>query len=100
MRINRALNDAPLDKRKDLKMGSESHLSTPEIISQKGPSHFLLLYVIGRVLEKYGGSVKIDRNTNTVALSIPQKTKTACCEELEGVIDVIKPFIRLLPSHD
>ncbi len=44
--------------------------------------------------------MKIDRDTNAVALSIPQKKRTACCEELEGVIDVIKPFIRLLPSHD
>ena len=81
-------------------MGSKSHISTTEIISEKGPSYFLFLWTIRGVLEKHGGSMQIDRNTNTIVLRIPQAKKAACCEELERMKDLVKLAIRFLPSHN
>ncbi len=83
-----------------LDMGSRSHVSTRQIISEEGLPYFLLLWTLRGVLEKYGGSMKKDQNSNTVILSIPPGEKAACCEELEVMINLIKPFVRLLPSHN
>ncbi len=81
-------------------MESKSHISTREIISEKGPSYFLFLWTIRGILDKHGGSMKIDRNTNSIVLRIPKAKKAACCEELERMKDLVKLAIRLLPSHN
>jgi cell division FtsZ-interacting protein ZapD len=64
---------------------------------EKGLSYFCLLGVIRSRLEKHGGSLTVDEETNTIALSLPNDKKEACYEELKATLDTIKPLFRLRP---
>ena len=64
--------------------------------NNKGTSYFLLLMHIRAVLEKHGGVMRVDENPYTIVLSIPHDRKEACYGELEGMLDAIKRFIRIV----
>jgi hypothetical protein len=75
--------------------GRRSDFST-KAIGKKGRSHFLLLSRIRGVLEKHGGGMRVDENPLTIVLSIPRDKKGVCYEELEGMLDGVKLFVRII----
>jgi hypothetical protein len=56
------------------------------VINQQGSSYFLLLCTVRGIVEKHGGSMKLDDKTNSFVLGIPGNRKTRCFKELEDVI--------------
>jgi hypothetical protein len=66
--------------------------------NNKGASHFLLLTHLRAVVEKHGGAMRVDENPYTIVLTIPHHRKEACFYELEGMLDSIKQFVRLVPT--
>ncbi len=68
---------------------SRSGAPEPE---EKGSSHFLLLSLVRIVVEKHGGSMEIDQETNSFTVTISETQKAACFEELEGIIGPSKPL--------
>ncbi len=73
-------------------MNQKCHRRSSEILTEQGSSYFLLLCIVRGVVEKHGGSLKIDRKTNTVVLGIPQSKKVDCFKELEEIIGPVDPF--------
>jgi hypothetical protein len=81
-------------------MDGESGVSVKNDIQGKGASYYSLLGIIRSVLEKHGGTMKVDEDTNTIVLSIPRDKKKACYQALEGMLDEIKLFVRLVPFQN
>ena len=77
-------------------MKSKNNPSPPGT-SGEGDHHFLLMRRVRDVVEKYGGSVKIDQGSNSAVLSIPQSKKTACFEELQEIIGNSEPLKDFFP---
>jgi hypothetical protein len=63
-----------------------------QIFDGKGSSYFLILSAVRGIVEKHGGSMKIDEKENTFVLGIPQNRKAECLIELEQVIGPDHPF--------
>jgi hypothetical protein len=80
-----------------LTMSSNDSPSSPEIFGERESSQFLLLCIVRGVVEKHGGSMKIDRKTSSAVLSIPKSKKAACFEELEEIIGHGEPFKDFFP---
>lgn len=78
-------------------MHAKSGVSAKCKVGEKGLSYFCLLGVIRSRLEKHNGTLTVDEETNTIALSLPNDKKEACYEELKATLDMIKPIIRLRP---
>jgi hypothetical protein len=81
-------------------MNRRSGVSSKNESQGKGASYFSLLGIIRSVLEKHGGTMKVDEDTNTIVLSIPPDKKEACYRALEGMLDEVKLFVRLLPFQN
>ena len=64
---------------------------------EKGASYYSLLGIIRNILEKNGGTMKVDEDSATILLSIPPEKKESCYRQLEEMLDEIKLFVRLLP---
>ncbi len=64
----------------------------PEILTERGNTYFLLVCIVRGVVEKYGGSLKIDEKTNGIILCIPEDRETECLWELKKTVDPKKPI--------
>jgi hypothetical protein len=79
-------------------MESKKGVGSEKNVAEKGVSYFSLLGIIGIVLDKHGGALAVDEDTKTISWSLPRDKKKFCHKELEGMLEVIEPFVRLLPS--
>ena len=70
------------------------------IFDEKGSSYFLLLCAVRGIVEKHGGSMKIDEKENTFILGIPRNKKVNCFRELEQIIGPGSPFDDFPPLFD
>lgn len=68
-----------------------------QILDEKGSSYYLLLCTVRGIVEKHGGSMKLDANTNTFVLGIPHSRKMQCVEELQHVIGPLESFDDFFP---
>jgi hypothetical protein len=62
------------------------------VFTEKVGSHMLLLHMVRCVVEKHGGSIKLDEKSNSLVLSIPESKKADCFKELEDTIGPSKPL--------
>jgi hypothetical protein len=62
------------------------------VFSEKIGSHLLLLHMVRCVVEKHGGSIKLDEKNKSMFLSIPENNKAACFKELEDTIGPSRPL--------
>jgi sensor histidine kinase regulating citrate/malate metabolism len=51
--------------------------------SQKSKLRALSLYLIRSIVEKHGGTIKIDLATDTINIDVPDQEKDACAQEIE-----------------
>ena len=80
-------------------MDGKCSVSRMKEISKKGISYYSLLCIIRHVLERHGGIVEVDENTQSMVFKIPPSKKKACYEELGGMLDAVKSFVCLVPSN-
>ncbi len=64
---------------------------TPDMPDENPRRFALYCCIIRSVVEKYGGTAKVDSASCTVTLNIPQNKTTACTEELQ---EVLGPMMR------
>ena len=51
--------------------------------SQKSKLRALSLYLIRSIVEKHGGTIKIDLATDTINIDVPEQEEDACAQEIE-----------------
>ena len=79
-------------------MTRTSGVSSKKDTQGKGASYYSLLGIIRSVLEKNGGTMKLDEDTNTILLSIPPDKKEPCWLFFVRTIKNFKIFAKkLLP---
>jgi len=78
-------------------MGLANTTDTTEMFSERARVHALFTCILRPVVEKYGGTIEIDPATQSPIISIPQRTKVACFEELGELLAPGTPLNGLLP---
>jgi hypothetical protein len=80
--------------------GGNGQLQEP-IFDEKGSSYFLLLCAVRGIVEKHGGSMKIDEKENTFVLGIPSESwsKSSVQETLLMIFPLFSPLIRVPRFH-
>lgn len=68
----------------------ESHLAEDYVwaTSEESKCHALSLYLVGSIVHKHGGTVRIDPETHSINIDVPDEEKLACAEELSKKVDV------------
>jgi len=56
--------------------------------SQESKRHALSLSLIGSIVHKHGGTVRIDPETHSINIDVPDEGKLACVEELSRKVDM------------
>jgi sensor histidine kinase regulating citrate/malate metabolism len=51
--------------------------------SEQAKQRSLSLYLIRSIVEKYGGSVRVDLATDTLYVDVPKERELACAQEIE-----------------
>jgi hypothetical protein len=74
-----------------------NHMDTTEMFSERARVHALFTCILRPVVEKHGGTIDIDPATQSPIISIPQRTKCACFEELGQLLAPGTPLNGLLP---
>ena len=72
-------------------------INTAEMLSERARVHALFTCILRPVVEKHGGRIEIDPATHNPIISIPQRTKVACFEELGELLAPGTPLNGLLP---
>ncbi len=70
---------------------------TTEMFSERARVHALFTCILRPIVEKHGGRIQIDPATQSPLISIPQRTKVACFEELGELLAPGTPLNGLLP---
>jgi hypothetical protein len=56
--------------------------------SEESRRHALSLSLIGSIVHKHRGTVKIDAETHSLKIEVPDEEKLACAEELGKKVDM------------
>ena len=51
--------------------------------SEEARLRALLLYLIRSIVQKYGGTIHVDLETDSIRIDVPPKYRAACAEEVE-----------------
>jgi hypothetical protein len=86
-----------VDGEKRAMMGLADTVDTTEVCSERARVHALFTCILRPVVEKHEGTIEIDPSTQNPIISIPQRTKDACFEELGELLAPGTPLNGLLP---
>lgn len=82
-------------------MTYENQLNMPRLSAiEKARLHVLLLCLVRFVVEKHGGTVETDAGTHDALITIQQKDKADCVEELTRQLGPGTPLHDLLSVPD
>ncbi len=51
--------------------------------AQKAQRQATALYLIRSIVEKYGGTVEVDLETDTINIHVPERERAACAQRIE-----------------
>jgi hypothetical protein len=71
-------------------MADKTPCNNPDIPGKKQRQFALLARIVRHIVEKYGGSVKLDPASDTMLLNMPQDKTTACVQELQKALSPTK----------
>lgn len=68
--------------------GSDYHGLLPS--SEQVRRQALALYIIRSTAEKHGGNVEIDLASDSLSITLPEKEKAACVQEIEAQLESMR----------
>ena len=76
---------------------SPACLDKTEILSERARVHALFTCILRPIVQKHGGSIEMDPETQHPIMKIPQRSRVACFEELGELLAPGTPLGGLLP---